>query len=63
MMVLSCILCGCASPRAVLINPQGERLTCARNGVGIIASIVAQARFDSCVAEAKEQGYKVEYQQ
>ena len=54
---------GCASPRAVLVNDQGQHLTCAATSVGIIGSVVAQSRFDSCVADAKQKGYRIEYQE
>jgi len=62
-LVLTCALWGCVSPRAVLVNDKGERVICAATSGGIIGSIVAQNRFDGCVAEAKEKGYRIESQQ
>jgi len=62
-LVLTCALWGCVSPRAVLVNDKGEHVTCAATSAGIVGSIVAQNRFDSCVAEAKEKGYRIESQQ
>ncbi len=62
-LVLTCALCGCVSPRAVLVNDRGEHVICAATSGGIVGSIVAQSRFDSCVAEAKEKGYRIESQQ
>ena len=61
-LLLICMLGGCASPRAVLVNDQGEYLTCAATSAGLIGSVVAQGRYDSCVAAAKENGYRVEYE-
>jgi hypothetical protein len=54
---------GCASPRAVLVNDQGQHLTCAATSVGIVGSVVAQSQFNSCVADAKQKGYRIEYQE
>jgi hypothetical protein len=56
-------LAGCASPRAVLVNDRGEHLTCAATSAGLIGSMVAQGRYDSCVAEAKNHGYRIESEQ
>jgi hypothetical protein len=61
--VLIVTLTGCASPRAVLVNDQGEHLTCAATSAGLIGSIVAQSRFDGCVTEAKAKGYRVQYEE
>ena len=58
-----CVLSGCVSPRAVLVNDKGDHIICATSSAGIVGSIVAQSRFDSCVAEAKEKGYRIESQQ
>ena len=62
-LVLTCALWGCVSPRAVLVDDKGEHVICAATSAGIIGSIVAQSRFDGCVAEAKEKGYRIESQQ
>ena len=63
LLLLIALLCGCSSPRAVLVNDKGEYLSCAGTGVGLIGSIAAQSRFDSCVTEAKDKGYRVERQE
>jgi len=63
LLLSACVLSGCVSPRAVLVNDKGDRITCAASSAGIIGSIVAQGRFDACVAEAKEKGYRIEFQQ
>jgi hypothetical protein len=62
LLVLTCALWGCVSPRAVLVNDKGEHVICATTSAGIVGSIVAQSRFDGCVAEAKEKGYRIESQ-
>ena len=56
-------LAGCVSPRAVLVNDKGEHITCAATSVGIIGSMVAQSRYENCVSEAKEKGYRIESEQ
>lgn len=53
-------LAGCANPRTVLVNDKGEYVTCAGSGVGMIGSIAAQSRHDSCVEDARAKGYRVE---
>jgi hypothetical protein len=60
---LVCLLGGCASPRAVLVNDQGQYTTCAATSVGMLGSMVAQSRYESCVSEATEKGYRIESQQ
>jgi len=54
---------GCVSPRAVLVNDRGEYLTCAASAAGLIGSAVAQNRYEDCVSEAKEKGYRIVSQQ
>jgi hypothetical protein len=56
-------LAGCTSPRAVLVNDRGEHTSCASEGIGVIGSMAAQNRFEQCMAEAKEKGYRVERQE
>ena len=56
-------LSGCTTPRAVLVNDNGEHITCAATSSGLIGGIVAQTRFDNCVAAAKAKGYRIESQQ
>ena len=63
LLLMVCALSGCASPRAVLVNDKGEHITCAASSAGIIGSMVAQNRYDSCVSDAKEKGYRVTYEQ
>ena len=62
-LLLVLALAGCASPRAVLVNDQGEHMTCAATSAGLIGSAVAQSRFDGCVTEAKAKGYRVQYEE
>ena len=62
-LLLIFVLSGCVSPRAVLVGDQGDRVTCAATSIGLIGSIVAQSRYDSCVSEAKEKGYRIEFQE
>lgn len=59
----TCTLSGCVSFRAVLVNEKGEYLTCANTSAGITGSIVAQIKYDNCVKNAKEKGYRIESQQ
>lgn len=61
--ILSCLmLSSCTTPRAVFVRSDGEYITCASTGIGIISSILAERRFASCVADAKAQGYRMENQ-
>ena len=62
-LLLAAALLGCTTPRAVLVNDKGEYLTCAATGAGIISGMVAQSRFDDCMADAKAKGYRVERQE
>ena len=55
-------LAGCTTPRAVLVNDKGEYLTCAASSAGIIGGMVAQSRFNDCVADAQKKGYRIESQ-
>lgn len=62
-LLLPALLSGCSSSRAVLVNDKGEYTSCASDSVGLIGAMVAHDRFESCLADAKARGYRVERQE
>jgi len=56
------VLAGCVNRRTVFINERGDRLTCESTGYGFAGSILADQKYDECVAEAKNRGYRLEEQ-
>jgi hypothetical protein len=52
-------LLGCATQRAVLVNSQGEELTCEASGWGFIGSLATVHKQDECVANAEKRGYRL----
>jgi hypothetical protein len=58
----SCILLGllgCAAERAVLINDQGEQLTCETSGAGFFGSVSVHNQQAKCIADAEKRGYRL----
>ena len=63
--LLSCIvlaLAGCATERAVLVNDQGEELTCETSGAGFFGSVSVHNQQEKCIAEAEKRGYRLKEQ-
>ena len=58
---LSCLLglVGCAAERAVLVNGQGEKLTCETRGAGFFGSVSVRNQQAKCIADAEERGYRI----
>jgi hypothetical protein len=59
---LSCIvfaLVGCATERAVLVNRQGEELTCETAGAGFFGSISVHNQQQKCISDAEKRGYRL----
>ncbi|HWO43073.1 MAG TPA: hypothetical protein VNO43_14830 [Candidatus Eisenbacteria bacterium] len=56
------LLAGCVSRQTVFVNEQGQRLTCETSGWGFAGSILADKKYDECVTEAKNRGYRLEEQ-
>src|SRR5262249_53644475 len=50
-------LVGCATERTVLVNSQGEELTCETSGAGFFVSVPNQQQ--KCIADAEKRGYRL----
>jgi len=60
--LLFCIvlaLAGCATERAVLVNDQGEQLTCETSGAGFFGSVSVPNQQQKCIADAEKRGYRL----
>ena len=52
-------LVGCATERAVLVNSQGEELTCETSGAGFFGSVSVSNQQQKCIADAEKRGYRL----
>jgi hypothetical protein len=52
-------LAGCATERAVLVNSQGEDLTCETSGAGFFGSVSVHNQQEKCIADAEKRGYRL----
>jgi uncharacterized protein YcfL len=52
-------LVGCASERAILVNDQGDQLTCETSGAGFFGSVSVQNQQAKCIADAEKRGYRL----
>jgi hypothetical protein len=52
-------LAGCATERAVLVNSQGENLTCETSGAGFFGSVSVHNQQEKCIADAEKRGYRL----
>jgi len=52
-------LAGCATERAVLVNNQGEELTCETQGSGFFGAVSVHNQQEKCVADAEKRGYRL----
>jgi hypothetical protein len=61
--LLCCIivsaLIGCATERAVLVNSQGEEVTCETSGAGFFGSVSVRNQQQKCIADAEKRGYQL----
>ena len=55
-------LVGCAIERAVLVNDQGDQLTCETSGAGFFGSVSVPNQQEKCIAEAEKRGYHLKEQ-
>jgi len=61
--LLFCIvlaLAGCATERAVLVNDQGDQLTCETSGAGFFGSVSVPNQQQKCIADAEKRGYRLQ---
>jgi hypothetical protein len=52
-------LVGCATERTVLVNSQGEELTCETSGAGFFGSVSVPNQQQKCIADAEKRGYRL----
>ncbi len=52
-------LVGCATERAVLVNGQGEELTCETSGAGFFGSVSVHKQQEKCISDAEQRGYRL----
>jgi hypothetical protein len=56
---LTLILGGCATERTVLVNSQGDLLTCETSGSGFFGAISVRNQQKQCISDAETRGYRV----
>jgi len=52
-------LTGCATERTILVNSQGEQVTCETGGAGFFGAVSVANQQEKCVADAEQRGYHV----
>jgi hypothetical protein len=52
-------LASCATERTVLVNSQGDLLTCETSGSGFFGSISVRNQQNQCISDAETRGYRV----
>jgi hypothetical protein len=55
---LGLTLAGCATERTVLVNSQGDLLTCETSGSGFFGAISVRNQQQQCVSDAEKRGYR-----
>jgi hypothetical protein len=53
------ILAGCSTERTILVNSQGDLLTCETTGQGFFGAISVRNQQQKCVSDAEKRGYRV----
>jgi hypothetical protein len=53
------ILAGCATERTMLVNSQGDLLTCETSGFGFFGAVSVGNQQQQCIADAEKRGYRV----
>lgn len=51
-------LAGCATERTVLVNSQGEMITCETEGAGFFGAVSVHNQQEKCLADAQQRGYR-----
>jgi hypothetical protein len=59
LLALTLILGGCATERTVLVNSQGDLLTCETSGSGFFGAILVRNQQKQCISDAETRGYRV----
>jgi uncharacterized protein YceK len=58
LVIIICLLGGCASNYQTLRNEKGDSIRCTSSGYGLMGSVIANKHFNDCVENAKQRGYK-----
>ena len=53
------MVAGCATERTVLVNSQGDLLTCETSGSGLFGVASVHNQQGQCIADAEKRGYRV----
>jgi hypothetical protein len=56
---LTLTLTACATERTVLVNSQGDLLTCETSGSGFFGAISVRNQQKQCISDAETRGYRV----
>jgi hypothetical protein len=56
---LALTLTACATERTVLVNSQGDLLTCETSGSGFFGAISVRNQQKQCISDAETRGYRV----
>jgi len=56
---LTLTVAACATERTVLVNSQGDLLTCETSGSGFFGAISVRNQQQQCIADAETRGYRV----
>jgi hypothetical protein len=59
LLALSFSLAGCATERTILVNSQGDLLTCETSGSGFFGAISVRNQQKQCISDAETRGYRV----
>jgi len=59
LILIGLCLAGCATERTVLVNSQGDQMTCETGGAGFFGSISVANQQNKCIADAEQRGYRV----
>lgn len=52
-------LLGCVTRRVILVNNQGDELTCEVTGYGAVGVLGMSHKSDECVSDAEKRGFRL----
>jgi uncharacterized protein YcfL len=53
------VLVGCSTRHTVLINNQGQEMTCETSGAGFMGAMSTYKTQQDCIADAEKRGYRI----
>ena len=59
LLALTLTLGACATERTVLVNSQGDLLTCETSGSGFFGAVSVRNQQQQCIADAEKRGYRL----